>query len=396
MGSGILLLFTCLAKSHQPVVIVPGLIGVPLIGKVNKTETTKRCPIPTTSGDIWLDKKYASLFMYHCLLEWMTLDFDEASGESIDPIDFSLKTRVFGPVESLYFKNPPSILKQFTPNYKILVEKLNQSGYSPNKDLFAAPFDWRRGYSMVNWSNQFRELIEAQKQPVRIIAHSLGAAQTTFFLQNEVSQEWIKEHIKSLVFIAPTWGGSAMAAHLAWVKSIPFVKFLNSQAFKSFLESSPLIFSLFPNGNVLNSPVFIGPDKTYKPEEAFKLFVENNRIDQKYRKMAETFWNRSQMNVKLPSVPTTILYTSTMKTTKVLRFNSWDTPPSALNGDGDVIVDASSIETLCSRWKKEGHTITCHNFKEPGTQLNHFSIINEMTVIDKILQEIGSSTSSEL
>jgi len=80
-------------------------------------------------------------------------------------------------------------------------------------DYKGHPMDWRLPPWQINWKAT-KILIENAKEPVILIAYSLGSVYLNYFLNHEVDQEWKDNHIKLFVSLGAPFKGSSLSAEL--------------------------------------------------------------------------------------------------------------------------------------------------------------------------------------
>jgi pimeloyl-ACP methyl ester carboxylesterase len=129
-----------------------------------------------------------------------------------------------------------------------LCEQLLERGYEPKKTLFGLPYDPRRLLE-TEYRREFfrglRETIEQCLEKPTLVAHSMGGILLKWFLSDEVSPEWIQEHVGRLIVVNAPFGGTTMALRV--IISGEYYVPMFHQEFKDSLQKMSGILMCLPN-----------------------------------------------------------------------------------------------------------------------------------------------------
>ena len=161
------------------------------------------------------------------------MQYDPTSDQYSNAKGVEIRIPGFGNTSTVEVLDPGVM---FADYFKAIVSHFVSIGYTRNKDIRAAPFDWRLGpskglfeqvpiYDFVcivffteqlehnGYYKQFHWLIESTfsqngNQPVVILAHSLGGLVSHYFLTKLVSQEWKDKYVAQYITVASVWAGA--------------------------------------------------------------------------------------------------------------------------------------------------------------------------------------------
>lgn len=176
--------------------------------------------------DVWLDLANLVQGPSDCWEEEMRLHVNASASISTGKQIGSEPNGVR--IHTVKYGDPRASLVEFdgkSPFAGVLHELYN-FGYSDNQNLFAAPFDWRRGpgHWIANDWKKLKSFVEQTVQkaggtPAVFISASFGGSYFASFLQHApgLDADWKQRNVGSLVALSsPFSGASAMLSALLW------------------------------------------------------------------------------------------------------------------------------------------------------------------------------------
>ncbi len=224
-------------------------------------------------------------------------------------------------------------------------------------------------------------------QPVVLIAHSMGAPTTLFFLTKVVSQQWKDKYIRDYITISGVWRGTAKAAKAfasgdnegIWI--VPQGQGRSSQ--RTYPSNAWLL--PYPSDTWTKDDIFIiTPQRNYSAWDYKDLFN-----DMGYKRGYDMFKEIEDLTGALPAPNVTLhcLYGSKVKTPYQYIYTGTEFPdhqPKTIPGDGDGSVNMNSLQA-CQRWQgQQKYSVTLQGF--PGVEHVH-TIKNSdvITYVDNIV-----------
>lgn len=215
----VLLLAALLVTTQAvPVIIVPGLFGTRLDWNLQSHKgMAARCKFTRLHkwSEAWLDETYAALNI-PCLNAGLSLscstEIDMYGAPVCKPThDVAVRAPQYGHVS-------PSA-KIISPKGKVsymgrVAAHLQKKGYIEGQNLFLAGYDWRMAPAFAQDIARLKTLIAhavaVNGEPVLLFGHSLGCSLISVFLQH-MSASWKQAHVRSVLYVAPPFAGSAKA-----------------------------------------------------------------------------------------------------------------------------------------------------------------------------------------
>lgn len=294
----------------------------------------------------------------------------------------------FGRVESVEYVDSAKLAG--TSYFDQLVHQLVDLGYERNKNIFGAPYDFRKAPNelqdyFVNLKNLVEQVYQANNnEPVVFICHSMGCLNALYFL-NLNTQSWKDKHLRSMITLAGVWGGSVKAMK-AFASGDNFgVLVIPSLRLRRDVRTFPSLAHLMPSREVFppNQVLVKNRNKLYRVDD-FKEFFDD--ID--YKIGYEMWLDVKNLTspLRAPGIETHCLHGNKITTMEVLDYEVGDFPdakPRVTYGDGDGTVNLISLQA-CVGWATKQ--------KEPLFYRN-FSSIDHMTILTdrKVLNYIGEA-----
>ncbi|CAE6941794.1 PLA2G15 [Symbiodinium natans] len=208
----------------RPVVFIPGFAGSLLDANVSRVRAVN--PLCSFMGRdrLWFNPKYFVPVLVDCWVEEMSLRLNVSGSMAsaleldVEPEGVHVDTINFGSVDgSLYDYGVYHATGIWTP----IIAQLEKLGFNAS-NLFAAPYDWRRGpgyWKQHDWP-RLKEFLEEKVRnagsPAIIMAVSQGAPYFTGFLHHGgLDAAWKREHIASFFSFSGVFGGTVGGLGLA-------------------------------------------------------------------------------------------------------------------------------------------------------------------------------------
>jgi len=400
----IFLLFK-ICLSRNPVIIIPGIIGSMLKGSVAKPSSNWYCPSNINESTLWLKKQYSVHPLLDCLLEWLTLEYDNVSKVIRQPKGVNAEIHNFGTLDGLTHRTDNWVGINFLPFWNEIIHELEKKGWNESISLFSAPYDWRMGISELQYLwKDLTKLVEDSytkndNEPVIFLSHSYGSYLLHQFLTKHTNAKWRKKYVSKAVFVAPTWGGSSMAFTLLYKKLVPFTKLKSTASLAKFIESTPSLYQHLPNYKVFkNDTLAIGPNgEKYTAADLPRLLLEQKKIPVEFIEVFNktlVYLNEKPVAIDVNSA---IFYNSGLRMVKGMKFEDWDQEESWINGDGDFLVNAEGAEYACEKWKKKQKAIVyCKDIDSTNMNYNHIQFIATSKVINAVTGYVFGKNTREL
>lgn len=303
-------------------------------------------------------------------------------------------TRVngFGKVESVEFVDPARVYG--TSYFDTIVRQLVAYGYERNKNIFGAPYDFRRAPNdLEDYFKDLESLVESayhqnDDEPVVLVCHSMGCLYSQYLLANK-RQSWKSKYIRSLISLSGVYGGSvkAMKAYasgdnfgIVVVPSLSIRKDVRTFSSLPLLLPSP---DIFPKDRVLVR----SHNKTYTVKD-YKSFFQDINYPIGYEMWLDV--HKLTSPHQAPGVEVHCFHGHKVPTPELLNYERGrfpDSKPEVEYGDGDGTVNLNSLKA-CLNWQdKQMQRIHYKNF----TSIDHMTILTD----NKVMTHIGEALSKE-
>lgn len=296
-------------------------------------------------------------------------------------------TRVagFGKTESVEYIDPAKVMG--TGYFDQLVKQLVKFGYERDKNIYGAPYDFRRAPNeLQDYFVNLKLLVEraynnSGNEPVVFICHSMGCLNNLYFL-NSNTQEWKNKYVRSMISLAGVWGGSVKALK-AFASGDNFgVLVIPSLSLRKDVRTFPSLAYLLPTKEVWRSDQVLvrNRQKKYTVEDYQQFFTDIN-----YPVGYEMWLDVKNLTAQLaaPQVEVHCLHGNKVTTMERLDYDAGvfpDGKPKVVYGDGDGTVNLVSLQA-CIAWRDQQHQpLHYQNF----SQVDHMNVLSDSKVIDYI------------
>ena len=269
-----------LTDAVHPIVLIPGHSCSRLLFSVDPSVpgSPQSCPPDTTNATLWIPVLTNNEPPEpDCWLQSASIRYDVASRKSLNAPGVTVTTTPFGDLDGVEHLIPEPRDVNDVGYYQNLVNGLVPLGYVRNKNLEAAPFDFRFAPNEnKDWFIKMRNLIEEMyetngQKSVILIAHSMGSQFSYVFLQQQPIW-WKEKYIRSYVLIASCLGGVFLA------QSVYFSEHLDVNSFpvsRLAERTYPSIAFLLPRVAAFGDEVLIkSSNAEYRAEDYGRFFQE--------------------------------------------------------------------------------------------------------------------------
>ena len=242
--------------------------------------------------------------------------------------------------------------------------------------------------------NQLQKLIESTYKaqgncPIVLLAHSMGAIVSHFFLTQVVDQSWKDKYLNQYITLGGVWAGCSRSLRaLVSGDTDEIFKMSLNIAVRPIERSFPSDYWLLPlpTNTAWNKSVTVvtTPTKSYTAWDLSSLIH-----DLKYpngQSMYQGVMKVVNRNVPPPNVTTHCIYGVDLETEETYRYSSLSFPngkPDISSGLGDGTVNLQSLQ-LCNEWVgQQEKPVKSYGLK--GAE--HFGMLDDSNVL-KILEQL--------
>lgn len=315
----------------------------------------------------------------------MKLNYNATTRRTCNSPGVTTRVEGFGSVESVEFVDPAKVYG--TSYFDALVKQLVALGYEKNKNIFGAPYDFRRAPNELgDYFADLKVLVEKAyrnngNERVVIICHSMGCLNSLYFLENN-SQAWKDKHIRSLISLAGVWGGSVKALK-AFASGDNFgVVVIPSLSLRKDVRTFPSLAYLLPSKEVWPSDKVLvqNLNKKYTVND-YRQFFEDINYPIGYEMWLDVK-NLTSLR-KPPGVEVHCLHGQKVNTMEYLDYASGgfpDAKPKPSYGDGDGTVNLISLQA-CRNWaQKQRQPLYYKSFPT----VDHMTILSDGKILDYV------------
>ncbi|CAM1298514.1 PLA2G15 (predicted) [Pycnogonum litorale] len=283
----LLLLLTALNEvtdARNPFVLVPGFGGSRLIAKLDKTKSPHVwCEKKTSSYyTLWLNVEELLPLSILCFVDNMKLYYNKTTKKTFNTPGVDILVPGFGRTETIEYLDEDRLI---TPGhyYSELVSSLISRGYERGKDIFGAPYDFRRAPNELECLfTKLKMMIEnaynEQGQlKVVLVGHSFGTMNLLYFL-NRQTQEWKDKYIKTFISISGPFAGSVKAVKTVMSGDDLGIPIENPLNWKEVERTFPSMAFFLPSTKYWDKSETIVSisDRNYNSHELKELFEDIN------------------------------------------------------------------------------------------------------------------------
>lgn len=375
---------------NSPIVIVPGILGSQLEGRLAKANHIPHwfCPKDSDWYTLWLSIDQLLPWEVGCFSDNVMLHYDNKTGTFHNTDGVETRIPGFGNTTHIEYLDPHT---KYFVYFHTMVQHFVDKGYVRGRTIVGAPYDWRYTPDLLQKQGYFSELktlIEKTyaaggDKRVVVIVHSMGAPVTLYFLTDIVDQVWKDKYLKAFVTISGVWRGAANALK-AFVSGqnegiiidLPIWGRAAQRTYPSTAFLMPPPTDTWPRDRVL----IVTPQRNYTAWDYQSLF-DDISFPRGYQMFADFGTLTSALTP--PNVTTYAFYGHQFPTPEKFVYTEGefpDTEPEELMGDGDGTVNLVSLEA-CRRWAREmNYDLTMVKFAD----VEHVNAIKNAEVIQHV------------
>lgn len=415
-----------IARYLSPVILVPGLAGSRLQAHVeaSKPKVNIICSRQAGWQDVWLSLRSFLPVAIDCWIDNVRMEYDPESGFTREAPGVKSRVAHFGSVESvrhLDLKSP-----SLTQYFHSIIERYERLGYQPDRNLFAAPYDFRLAPQQLKKSffQPLKKLIEfahsnerleplepagANGEPaasrlarptvgkkVTLVCHSMGCTHLLIFLRRQQAA-WRQKRIRKLIALASPWGGTVKALKALLVGEqfgLPLVSETKMRRLArtfpgvAYMVAQPEVFER-PNRNELD---FGGQVLVQTPERDFRVNDLAELLEAAGAARQWSWFQKTASLIKplepLADLSVDCLHGMNIPTPESLIFrNSTDFPDGDYElvlGDGDGTVNHQSL-LVCDLWARQLPDRVRHKLV---MNINHMGILSHKSTLEHITDDV--------
>lgn len=318
----------------------------------------------------------------------MKLSYNRTTRRTQNAPGVSIRVGGFGTSESVEFVDPAKVYG--TGYFDTIVRQLVALGYERNKNIFGAPYDFRRAPNeLEDYFTDLRALVEKAharngKERVVLVCHSMGCLNSLYFMQR-ASQSWKDKYVRSIVSLSGVWGGSVKALK-AFASGDNFgVIVIPSLSLREDVRTFPSLAYLLPSSDLWPSDAVLmrNKDKAYTVRD-YRQFFDDIQYPIGYQMWLDVHNLTSPLVA--PGVEVHCLHGHKVNTLERIDYQSGkfpDAKPKPFNGDGDGTVNLRSLQA-CLGWSKK---------QKQQVHYKTFPLVDHMTILtdESVLNYLGEA-----
>ncbi|KAK8839161.1 hypothetical protein M9Y10_032088 [Tritrichomonas musculus] len=412
-------------SGNPPLVIFPPMFGSVLFGTVKNVPTPHWfCLKNLKDSWIWETDQYLISPLTDCMAAYLQCGWNYTTNRPDSRNESYIYTVDFGGDQGIRYLDRGIFGYHLVHDMDGFLENMEGRGFKVREDMFGAPYDWRLSpIGIEQFYIDAKKLIEdiyvqCNNKKVTIFSYSGGCFSLHYFLTKKVSQDWKDKYIDHVIFVGPSYAGSADAIICLWT-GLSWFPGASSAAMSDMLLSLPTLYSHFPNYVVhKDMPGIIGPKgEVYSFSQLKQLMYDQGKIDNIENRKIFDFAEKDVLNNDIddPGVDSYIIFNSLIPTLVGLNFsNSTEVTSNeidinflgvkktlklnkrndddwgnlqAIMGEGDGCLSKEALYYGCKAWKS-GHTVVCHDYKSLNETYNHGALLTIPEILDDIYQNI--------
>ena len=383
------------ACALRPLVVMPPLYGTNLFVNYSNADLHWYCPESAVNELLWVSPKYLVPPMHNCLLNLMTVHWDDEKGDYSALPNVTVFTDEIGRDDSVRYVDGGILGYRFVESFETLINRFHGEGWKTGQDIFAAPYDWRLAPTGLGkfWDN-LKAMIEHAYEingqtKVTMFGYSCGGFMTQQFLSKHVTQEWKDKYMDRVVFLGPSFAGVGGSFPSLWMKRFPLVPFVQSDDMIELIQSMPVIMSHLPNVHVYGDTEIVRSyqDHTYTAKDLASLLLKHNKIVGESRKIFDKASTVTQEVPEGPGIPTYLIFNSGVDTQFKFHFKKgWDKPPKEIFVEGDGTIPSKGLDWACHNWSVERAPLICLDTYRDDSNFEHTPLSANPYIIEKLLE----------
>lgn len=319
----------------------------------------------------------------------MKLVYNSTSRTTNNSPGVDIRVKGFGLAESVEYVDPAKV--RGTSYFDTLAKELVALGYERNKNIFGAPYDFRKAPNELrDFFLNLKQLVEAAyekngQERVVLICHSMGCLHTLYLL-NVNTQSWKDKYIRSMISLSGAWGGSVKAMK-AFASGDNFgVVVIPSLSLRRDVRTFPSLAYLLPSDEVFpeNQILVKNRDKLYTVKD-FKQFFNDIHYPVGYEMWLDV--RNLTSPLVAPGVEVYCVHGNKVTTMELLDYEVGDFPdtkPRVTYGDGDGTVNLISLQACVGWTARQKQPVYYKNF----TAIDHMTVLTDPKVINFVTEAL--------
>ncbi|XP_044617123.1 lysosomal phospholipase A and acyltransferase isoform X2 [Equus asinus] len=365
----------------QVYICLPGDLGNQLEAKLDKpTVVHYLCSKRTDKYfTLWLNLELLLPVIIDCWIDNIRLVYNRTSRATQFPDGVDVRVPGFGNTFSLEFLDPSK--SSVGSYFHTMVESLVSWGYTRDKDVRGAPYDWRRAPNENGpYFLALRKMIEKMHQqyggPVVLVAHSMGNMYMLYFLQRQ-PQAWKDKYIHAFVALGAPWGGVAKTLRVLASGDNNRIPVIGTLKIREQQRSAVSTSWLLPYNYTWSSEkVFVRTPTTNYTLRDYHRFFQDIGFEDGWLMRQDT---EGLVEATLPpGVQLHCLYGTGVPTPDSFSYENFpDHDPKIFFGDGDGTVNLQSA-LQCRTWRShQEHQVSLQEL--PGSE--HIEMLANATTL---------------
>lgn len=316
------------------------------------------------------------------MMDSMKLIYNSTTRGTQNPPGVSTRVADFGKCSSVEYIS--SLKLPGTSYFVTMVQRLIDIGYVRDKNILAAPYDFRRTiYELNDFFADLKKLVETAysenaNRPIVFICHSNGCQNNVYFLSTQ-TQNWKDKYVRSVIAMAGNWAGSVKPL-LAYTFGLNVGPFVQPGVVKRLFGSFPSVAGSLPSEEsfTANDVLIKNGDQNYTIMDYKRLFNDLYHPDG-YEMWLDA--HKFLSPLPIPNVELHCLHGYDVKTMEQFNWNSGGFPdktPEIKYGDGDGTINISSLQA-CKKYK--------HLQEKPFYYKTFAKIAHQPVIEDRIVFE---------
>lgn len=399
----------------SPVVLVPGLAGSRLQARFQKAQRVNiMCPKQSDWQDVWLALRWFLPVAIDCWIDNARLVYDPTTGFAREPAGVESRVPDFGSIDSVRHLDLRS--PKLTKYFDSIIERYQLLGYQPDKNLFAAPYDFRLAPQQLETSffPNLKQLIDdayerqqakSQQQKITLVCHSMGCTNLLYFLRLQTG-DWRQSRIRKLIAISSPWGGAIKALKALLVGEQFGLPIVSESKIRKLSRTFPSVAYLLPQAEVFDQPSKYqvdtktgGPVMVQTPQRTYNVAQLEEVLNDAGLSLQWNWYKTTTDPLKpldpLPDVNVDCLHSLNIPTPERIIFrNQTDFPNGEYElsmADGDGTVNYQSL-LVCANWASKMPDKVKHKVVK---NTSHIGMLNHQQVLDHITNDVTFKTQDD-
>ncbi|KAK7114986.1 lysosomal phospholipase A and acyltransferase-like [Littorina saxatilis] len=354
--------FSSAKQPKYPVILVPGDGGSQLYAKLDRSVVPHFycCKKTNDYFNIWVNiEEFVSA---ECFVDNMRLRYNRTSHTTRNAEGVDIRIDSFGNTRTVEWLDPDACVQKssYLSYFYNIVESLVALGYTRDKDIKGAPYDFRRapnelGEFYANLTKLIEDTYtENGNSPAVIIGHSMGNPVMLYFY-NQKPQVWKDKYLRAHISLAGVWAGAVKTLRLMTSGDSLGVYVLNPLTVRPEQRAMPSTAFLMPSTRFWDKDeILVSTEhRNYTVNDYKQLFQDLSYMDG-YMMWQDT--SNLIIDLEAPGLEVHCLFGTGVPTPGALQFVPGGFPdkyPKTVPDDGDGTVNKRSLMAFASWASKQ-------------------------------------------